>query len=87
MKTYKATVPIDADLMLQLERVTPGYVDGEEVRKLFERWEQESLDRLPAADQAYRERFSKHYGILFMFECGRIFGIQQERARRKARRA
>ncbi len=35
----------------------------------------------------YTALVKDHYGALFMFECGRIYGIRQERQRRKERRA
>ena len=50
MKPTKATEArqavaprIDADLMLRLERVTPGYKNADEIHELFRRWERELL--------------------------------------------
>lgn len=33
----------------------------------------------------YRKCHERYYGSQFLFECGRIYGIRQERQRRKAK--
>ena len=84
MKTWQVEPPIDADFMIALERRLPSYsINYEEVINLLARWEREVLNPLTPEEEPFREIFIRSFGSMFLFECGRIYGIRQERARRR----
>lgn len=84
MKTWQVEPPLDADLMIALEHRAPSYAIGiTEAKELLARWEREVLNPLKPEEEHLRESLIRSFGAMFLFECGRIYGIRQERARRR----
>ena len=46
---------------------------------------QDLLDAVEDMHKGGSVRFLRHYAAWFLFECGRIYGIRQERDRRRPR--
>lgn len=81
-------IPIPtAEEMLRIARKTYSYSGAyDRVHDLLDAFVQEAINpRHPPSDPSH-DLFVSHYGTLFLFECGRIYGIRQERARNKQRR-
>ena len=64
---------------MKLENLSRGYDSpAGDASELLDRWEREVLT-------SHDRRVKRFFGSAFLFECGRIYGIQQERARRRAK--
>ena len=79
MKTYQTAPPFDPAFFLRLEHLLPSYPEeATQAPDLLAAW----LEKNPLHSVS-RQIVVEQLGAMFLFECGRIYGIQQERARRK----
>ncbi len=81
-----SSADINAVEMLTIERKRADYIMPTSARpvELYEKFA-DYFDKVWREEKKTRmyETIKGHYGLLFVFECGRIFGIRMERARRR----
>ena len=86
MKTYNTVPAFNTDQFIKLDHIRCDYGPGSnEAPQLLQAWIKNEEDSTPPFDtiRKYRLEVICHFGAMFLFECGRIYGIRQERARRK----
>lgn len=70
---------IDIDEMLRIDSAVNSYTVCTEY--IFDAWEKKTKLTSPEYN-THRRRYIEHFFFPFLFECGRIYGIRQERKRR-----
>lgn len=85
MKTYQAEPKISAEEYIRLDGFTLDYAGGAcKAPEILAAWlKKQESDTMPHGS-GYKDHLIRHFGAMFLFECGRIYGIRQERARKKA---
>lgn len=84
MKTYQMEPEVRIEEFIRLDGLSLDYAGGAcKAPDILTAWlKEQEADTMPNSKR-YRDYLIQHYGAMFLFECGRIYGIRQERARKK----
>ena len=86
MKTYQARPSYSTDEFLAIDKSASSYdapISYDFTKDLLAAYEKELIDDLKPRNMEILRQYIYYFGSRFIFDCGRIYGIRQERERRR----
>ena len=86
MKTYHTAPAFSADEFLRIDQVSNSYdapISYDFTRDLLVAYERHIIEDCSPRTLEELRQYVYFFGSRFLFDCGRIYGIRQERERRR----